>query len=186
MKQSKKINAYMFNLLIEKEMDDFLVIEMRDALMQLTQSAMDLDEARKYVYRQILSFERKGWLASSGVDRAKRYKKTELFKQTDFSAREAKTMLPPKNQSITDVPNTEGTKSELLILLSEKNQHEGELAIVLGEVEEYQSLINRFPQKRDLFLPLFAEAKECSARLLGKINAISKALKASGFRGIEC
>ena len=171
----------MFNLLIEKEMDDFLVIELRDALMQLTQDAMDLDEARKYVYRQILSFERKGWLVSSGTDRTKRYKKTELFEQIDFSAREVKMKL-----STQISPNTKADMSELSVLLSEKNQHEGELAIVLGEVEEYQSLINRFPQNRDLFLPLFAEAKECSARLLGKINAISKALKASGFRGIEC
>ncbi|MBF4381914.1 hypothetical protein EAY01_23265, partial [Vibrio anguillarum] len=62
MKKSKKINAYMFNLLIEKEMDNFLVVELRDALMSITKNVTHPDEARKYVYRQILSFERKGWL----------------------------------------------------------------------------------------------------------------------------
>ncbi|STY52881.1 Uncharacterised protein [Vibrio anguillarum] len=171
----------MFNLLIEKEMDNFLVVELRDALMSITKNVTDPDEARKYVYRQILSFERKGWLFSTGKDRAKRYQKTELFHQIDFSPRESEVKSPPETELITEVP-----MSGLAVLLKEKNQHEGELAIVLGEVEEYQSLINRFPQNRDLFLPLFTDAKECSARLLGKINAISKALKASGFRGIEC
>ncbi|MGR5318514.1 hypothetical protein [Vibrio sp. DNB22_19_1] len=172
----------MFNLLIEKKMDDFLVVELRDALMMNAENMMDSAHARKFVYRQIIAFERKGWLVSSGVDRAKRYKKTELFNQIAFSPRGTLTAKP-----LSELPlNVELPICEMSVLLKEKKQHEGELAIVLGEVEEYQSLIHRFPKNKDLFLPLFTEAKECSARLLGKINAISKALKVSGFRGIKC
>ncbi len=53
-----KINAHMFNLLIKKKMDDFSVIEIRDALLSLDVSFTDKEGTRQYVYRQILSFEK--------------------------------------------------------------------------------------------------------------------------------
>ncbi|WP_404913693.1 hypothetical protein [Photobacterium leiognathi] len=39
-----KINAYMFNLLIENKMDDFSVIELRDALLSQDVSYTDKEE----------------------------------------------------------------------------------------------------------------------------------------------
>lgn len=181
----------MFNLLIEKEMDDFLVTEARDALMLVAKEHTDLDEARKYVYRQILSFERKGWLVANGSARNKRYQKTDLFLQMTCTPRVAKSASTsvthaPKSKEHKVSQSTELHSFEFTVLLKEKSQHEGELAIILGEVEEYQSLIKRFPNNRDAFLPLFSEAKERSARLLGKINALSKALKTSGTMVSSC
>ncbi|GAL29973.1 response regulator [Vibrio variabilis] len=69
------------------------------------------------------------------------------------------------------------------VLQKEKSKYEGELAIVLSEVEEYQSLMERFPKKKDMFLTMFTESKEYSAKLLGKINALSKVLLASKTEG---
>lgn len=181
MRQSKKINGYMYNLLIERGIDDFSVIELRDALMTSAKDVFDPEEARKYVYRQIFSFERKGWLTSTGYQRAKRYQKTTLFKQINFYPRSVKYHLPTHRGSADKLkPNN------LALLLQEKTQHEGELVIVLSEVEEYRSLISRFPQNRDQLLPLFTDAKECSARLHGKIKAVTNALKVAGFRGLGC
>lgn len=54
-----------------------------------------------------------------------------------------------------------------------KNVYEGELAITLGEVEEYQSLLSRFPSSKTDLLPLYDAAKERSAKLLGKVNALN-------------
>ncbi|ASI91418.1 hypothetical protein BSZ05_07490 [Vibrio mediterranei] len=174
MMQPTKINAHMFNLLIKKDMDNFSVSEARDALMELSKEFKNLEETRKYVYRQILAFERKGWLVTTGNSRAKKYQKTELLKSISVIPRRL------KNESRQVTPSkTHQENADFKILLKEKNKYEGELAIVLGEVEEYQSLMERFPKKIDFFLPMFTEAKDYSAKLLGKINALSKVLLAS-------
>ncbi|NMV05989.1 hypothetical protein HKB28_02290, partial [Vibrio parahaemolyticus] len=69
MKKVTRINPDMFNLLIEKGMDDFSVIEARDALLNSTSTFTSSDEARKYVYKQLLSLEEKGWLSVIGTRR---------------------------------------------------------------------------------------------------------------------
>lgn len=53
MKRSTKISAMMHKLLIEKEMDGFSVVELRDAFISTDNSGTDPDEARRMVYRQI-------------------------------------------------------------------------------------------------------------------------------------
>lgn len=178
MTQPQKINAYMFNLLIKKEMDNFSVTEARDALMDLSEEFKNQQEARKYVYRQILAFERKGWLVSKGNNRSKKYQKTELMKSLSLTPRKLKSDL----SEVVATPNTL-EHVDLRVLQKEKSKYEGELAIVLSEVEEYQSLMERFPKKKDMFLTMFTESKEYSAKLLGKINALSKVLLVSKTEG---
>ncbi|MBF4308011.1 hypothetical protein EAY09_26810, partial [Vibrio anguillarum] len=64
MKRSTKISAVMHKLLIEKRMDGFSVMEMRDALINLKEAAQNPDEARKRVYRQIWQYQKRNWLRS--------------------------------------------------------------------------------------------------------------------------
>ncbi|MGF1727820.1 hypothetical protein [Photobacterium nomapromontoriensis] len=170
MKQIKAINPYMYKLLIEKEMDDFSVLEARDELVASDSSLTNLDEARRLVYRHIMSFERRGWLMPSGNGRAKKYAQSEVFKQLVLQLKPQQTLLL-QDRALAPYP------CSLMALAKEKKQHEGELAITLGEVEEYQSLIARFPENHDALLPLFTEAKERSAKLLGKMNALSNAIQ---------
>lgn len=157
----------MFNLLIERGMDNFTVIELRNALMECDVVFTDQEGARKYVYRQLLAFEKKGWLSVNGARREKRYMLTELFRSQSFKPRNA-------SESGSLVMINRNFTKELEILAQEKKQYEGELAITLGEIEEYQSLLVRFPNNKLTLMPLFDEAKERSAKLLGKINALSK------------
>lgn len=63
MKKVIRINPYMFNLLIEKGMDGFSVIDARDTLLNSDVTFPSKDDARKYIYKQLLSFEEKGWLS---------------------------------------------------------------------------------------------------------------------------
>ena len=60
MKRSTKISAIMHKLLIEKGMDRFSVIELRDASLSISDFRKEPDEARKRLYRQILRFVRNG------------------------------------------------------------------------------------------------------------------------------
>ncbi|WP_390623634.1 hypothetical protein [Vibrio mangrovi] len=134
-------------------------------------------EARKFVYRQLTYLERKGWLSSAGSGREKCYTQTKTFKDMSFNPRAFQTGRRPDK-----LPGTASFSS----LTKEKNEYEGELAIVLGEIDEYRSLLERFPDRESLFHPLFEEARERSARLLGRINALSAVLKAAGSSVTPC
>lgn len=72
-----KISAEMYKLLIERTLDGFSVIELRDEFIVIKDSLIDPDEAYKKVYRQILRFIKKGWLNGEGSGR-----QNDTFRQT--------------------------------------------------------------------------------------------------------
>ncbi len=171
----------MFNLLIEKGMDNFSVLEARDALHGNEDTFPNKEEARKYVYKQLLSFEEKGWLSVTGTRRDKRYHQTNDFRLLII---EPKT--PRKRKATDDSMTGQIPYSSLNTLEQEKKQHEGELAITLGEIEEYQSLLMRFPNNRQDIQPLFNEARERSAKLLGRINALTNWMQVAQSKASQC
>ena len=165
MKRSTKISAEMHKLLIEKRMDGFSVIELRDAFVSIDDSYVDLDDARRRIYRQILRFMKNNWLRNEGRGQQKRYFQTDLLK----------TLLVTPKQDSVDVDIA--LAPDYSVLSHECNQHKGELEIVLGEIEEYQSLNGRFPELEPKLIPLLDQAKERSAHLLGKVNGLTNVLK---------
>lgn len=170
-----KINRFMYNLLIEKKLDGFSVTEARDAILSYDSSLEDRNQARRVIYRQILSLLGKGWLRDTGEGHNKQYWVTDTFKQLKFE--------PRGGGKDTDFKEEKEFKSAAKVavgfeqLIKEKGQYEGELSITLGEVEELRSLIERFPEKACEWTPFLNEAKERSATLLGRINALGKVLK---------
>ncbi|TVU62276.1 hypothetical protein FQP88_12270 [Vibrio atlanticus] len=163
MKRSLTISDEMHNLLIKKEMDGFLVVELRDAFVSINDSYVDLDDARRKVYRQLLRLVRNNWLRVEGTGQQKRYFQTDLFKglQIDTASDEV----------------TFSTSSDYSVLRHERNQYKGELEIVFGEINEYQSLCSRFPELEPRLLPLLEQAREHSAQLLGRVNVLTSVLK---------
>ncbi len=181
MNKVTRINPRMFNLLIEKGMDDFSVIEARDALLNSGVTFPSKDDARKYVYKQLLSFEEKGWLSVIGTLRHKRYHQTCEFKVLRIEPRVA------RNSKVkADSTAIQTSDSSLTALEQEKKQYEGELAITLGEIEEYQSLLTRFPHNRQKMQPLFNAARERSAKLLGRINALTNWMQVAQDKVQKC
>lgn len=59
----------------------------------------------------------------------------------------------------------------------ERNEYEGELEILLGEIEEYRSLNTRFPELEPKLAPLLKQAKERSGHLLGKVNVLTNVIR---------
>ncbi|EJG2018276.1 hypothetical protein U8016_001139 [Vibrio parahaemolyticus] len=165
MARSKKIGTLMQKLLIEEEMDGFTVVELRNASISIDSSFVDLDDARKKVYRQILRFMSNNWLRSEGKGQKKRYFQTDVFKNLQSSSK-----LKRTNISTPSAP-------DYSVLSHERNQFQGELEIVLGEIEGYLSLYNRFPELESKLAPFLIQARERSAHLLGQINVLTNALK---------
>ncbi|CAE6879955.1 Transcriptional regulator VspR [Vibrio sp. B1FIG11] len=166
MKRSIRISAVMHKLLVEDEMDGFSVVEVRDASLKLEEGTQNSDEARKKVYRQIWQYQQRGWLRSEGKGRNKKYFQTEQF-------RELQTV--PRKKAKREVLRKE-CSPDYSILLRESNEYKGELEIVLGEIDEYQSLRCRFPELENRLTPLLQQARERSAHLLGKINGLTNLL----------
>ncbi|MEZ9710048.1 hypothetical protein AB4254_15325 [Vibrio breoganii] len=181
MKKVTRINPHMFNLLIKTGIDNFSVTEARDALINSTVTFTSADDARKYVYKQILSFEEKGWLSATGARREKRYHQTNAFKALSIEPRAAKNRKAKVTPMAIQTPNLSLNELE-----QEKKQYEGELAITLGEIEEYQSLLTRFPNNKQDIQPLFNAAREHSAKLLGRINALTKWMQVAQRKGAKC
>ncbi|MEX0335254.1 hypothetical protein [Vibrio tubiashii] len=181
MKKVTKINPYMFNLLIEKGMDNFSVIEARDALHDSEDIFPNKEGARKYVYKQLLSFEEKGWLSVIGTRRDKRYQVTNEFKALIIEPRTSRT-----RRTQADLMAVQISAPSLNTLEQEKKQHEGELAITLGEIEEYQSLLMRFPNNRQEMQPLINAARERSAKLLGRMNALTNWMQVAQGKIQKC
>lgn len=176
MKRSRRISAVMHKLLIEHGLDGFTVLEARDQWLSIDDEKCNSSEARKKVYRAIFNFERKNWLRSEGSGRSKRYFQTKQFKeQPDYGVL--------NHQSGISYGTTEQDYS---VLLKERNEYKGEFEIVLGEVDEYLSIISRFPNLERRLAPIHQQAKERAAMLLGKINALTTVLNTLSTGGESC
>ena len=166
MKRSRRISVVMHKLLIEHGLNGFSVLEARDLWLSLGNVDSNSAEARKKVYRAIFHFEKKSWLRSEGSGRKKHYFQTDQFKELHDN-------LTTNNQS--DIKPQVPTQ-DYSILSNERNEYKGELEIVLGEVDEYQSIVSRFPELENKLAPLHQQAKERAALLLGKVNVLTKVL----------
>ncbi len=176
MKRSRRISAIMHKLLIEHGLDGFTILEARDLWLSADDTNSNLSEVHKKVYRAIYNFEKSNWLRCEDTDRGKRYFQTEEFKELpDYKM----LGLHPKR-------NHANTEQDYSVLVNECNEYKGKLEIVLGEVDEYQSIVSRFPNLESRLAPIHQQAKERAALLLGKINALTTVLQTLNTSGELC
>ncbi|EHR8951981.1 hypothetical protein AB4P62_14855 [Escherichia coli] len=179
MTSAVKLHPFIYKLLIEDDFEEFSATHLRDALLKITDEYADVAEARKFIHRQLLRLESLGFIdkiETSGGRSRTLYKKTKNFYSTTFIPKKL-----PKNSRLIALPiNVKPSVSEvdlfLVDLMKEKIVHEAKLAVILSEIEEYQSLMERFPTQKRYLMELFQQAKNQSAELLGRITALSKVL----------
>lgn len=176
---SKKISSIMYKLLIEQSLDGFSVIQLRDAAQNLPETKTGKPKTRRLVYRQILKFKANGWLEEKGSGRQKMYYKTTAFFAQKF---EIKKESEPQGSNTLCEPDEVGYE----VLSKELSQYQGELEIVLAEIEEYRSLKVRFPLLEPNIKILLEEARVNSARILGKVNGVTKLLSNINQSSLKC
>ena len=171
------------NLLITNNIDNFTISEIRDALMYSSSSFSDKSETRRYIYRVICKLVKLGLLIKHPNKQMKKikYTKPELFFTANFVIKKDVQTAEVKDPEIP-LLNDEATAMNTAFfaeLLEQKQKHEAELSIKLGEVEEFKALMKRYPQKSKLFNRFYLEARDCSGQLLGKVSALTKVLNTS-------
>lgn len=174
------LNEYIYILLIEKGFDGLTVPHLRDELLKITGEFKDVVEARKFLYRNLLQLEQKGFLQTKGQGRKKTYHKSELFKSTEFKSKKR------KSQKIKAVTRSHDKTLSLDELVLERRKYEAELAIALAEIEEFQLLSERLPSQKSSLLRLSEETRGKSVRYLAKINVINQVLKLTNHGKSEC
>jgi hypothetical protein len=145
-----KLHPFIYNLLIQNEFDLFNIVSLRDALMGIAPVFTDSNEARKFIYRQLLRLENLGFVRKTiNPGGAKNiYKKTEKFYNTTFSPRKmTKHTAMRSNRNHTN-ENPRNEDLFLINLVQERITHETSLSLVINEIKEYKSLMFRFPNKK--------------------------------------
>jgi len=176
------LNAFVYKLLIENDLNNFTVTDIRNFLLKISTEFVHEDEARRFIYRQLVKLVDKKLLSKVKKDNAKQfiYTKTALFNEIHFVSKT--TGITKTKTSVTPV-----VKINFIDILSkEKHAHEADLAVVLCEVEEYKELINRFPDQVDYLKSLYLDARDRSVQLLGKINAVGRVLDRSNLVEHSC
>ncbi|MDC0611356.1 hypothetical protein OAP63_11510 [Vibrio sp.] len=170
MRKTKRLSQPMYNLLIKQNLDSFTILQLRDAFLGVSDRFTDINEARKYVYRQVNNLVSHGYLLATGNGRKKRYTKTELFFDITFMEKAEKKTQYESIPKVTEKKMVSSPDTSLAILKKELNQFQGELSIALDEVDDCRSLMERFPDYVELLEPMLMTAQKRSSAMYARIG----------------
>jgi hypothetical protein len=179
MSQQVDMNAFLYSLLITKQMNDFTVSEAKDALLREHAEFTDDKKTRMFVYRQLSRNIEKGLIKRTdffdGDTKKVLYSKTEAFgesmiipiKRTSKAKKMNNRKAPPKKVE---------TINYKIELKKELAAYEIDLNTALEEANEYNRLATRFPELQAKLKHHQSEAKVKSIKLLGKVHALQNLL----------
>ncbi|CAG20211.1 MULTISPECIES: hypothetical protein [Photobacterium] len=173
-KQVFKINEKMHALLVANEMDEFTVLELRDAYLSCNRNEACKIEARKFVYRQITRLLQKGLLLKQegNTVRNATYKKTDLFNKSTIVL----LCLSEDQSAPHELPKGADVGAVVSFLQAELQQYQVDLSSSIAESEEYQRLHEKLPELKPQLEIYFMQAREKCSRLLGQVTAIETIL----------
>jgi hypothetical protein len=159
----------LLSILLTESFNNFTVLELRSAYLAIVKDPLlGSVEARKFVYRHILSLEKKGLLERKYSEKRDRtfYSKSKLFSADKFHVSENS-----QGSAVSQVKEEEnvGVKKDLV---SKLNQYRLELLTSIGETDEYKSLCNQFPQLTGDLQERYNQARDNGSKVLGRIKAL--------------
>ena len=160
-----KLNDLVAQIIVAPNFDHFSAIEVRSAYLALKgDDKMDPNDARRFVYTELLKLVNKGWLKKS-ISKKKEitsFIKTEMFDPAAIS------VIPTAHIE----KEIEVTESLDKVLVDRLNHNKNELLTGLGEADEYKRLCNQFPKLHAKLQPKYNEVREHNSKLLGNIKAV--------------
>ncbi|PKH93219.1 hypothetical protein CXF76_02350 [Pseudoalteromonas sp. 78C3] len=168
MTKAIKLNEDIYHLLVKKNFNHFTITALRNTLQALNDTYKNPDEARRFVYRQVMRLVDKGLLVRDENPSPKRaqYSKTPLFKTSIFT-RVTNDSIANLSQSQVINNNFESELDEAIKVC------ESEVLILVSEIEEYKRLINTFPNNRDSIVIFLSDGQTRLFSLKGKLAALN-------------
>lgn len=175
-----KISQRLYEALVNKAMNHFTILELRDACFVHSISNVSTGRMKAYktAYRQVERLVSKGILAKTKPnDGSVRYGKTEAFYCTEFAIRKVPTGGSRNISDATVLGGNDGASQAMKEQLSAlARSYQVDLLTCIGESEEYIRLYSDFPALKAQLEPQYHEARERSSKLLGKIKALDTVL----------
>ncbi|MEQ3633956.1 MAG: hypothetical protein VB954_15205 [Thalassolituus sp.] len=147
--------------------------------------------ARQFVYRNMVRLMKAGLMEKLPDDGGwPKYQLTQKFRSQYSSLKKpasALSTLPPKAAPPVKAlakakPKKIQPKKPVAALRERLSKHRSDMLCALGEAEEYESLCKELPEFSEEEQSLYAEARERSALLLGKIKALESLLSSNNLR----
>lgn len=132
MNRKVPLNQWLYKALIDKEMDGFTVLELRNRLLYATVGVFNKNELRKMLYRQLYQLAERGYLEkrNNQANEKSRYFKTSAFKSVEFISAH-RTNLPSAKTGLANSIQ----QPFIRYISQEKAQSEAELRILLGKLK---------------------------------------------------
>jgi hypothetical protein len=163
------LNNLVTQIIVAPNFDHFSTVEVRSAYLALNNDkSIDPNDARRFVYTELLKLVNKGWLKKS-VSKKKEvtsFIKTEMFDPVAIDVNPKKYVEKKNDADFTEVPPLGEVLTERL------NHYKNELLTGLGEAEEYKRLCEQFPKLKSKLQPKYNEVREHNSKLLGSIKAV--------------
>jgi hypothetical protein len=170
MSKTIELNESIYQLLIEKNFNHFTITTLRNTLQALNDNYKNVgdDEARRFVYRQVVRLVNKGLLTRDKHLSPKRaqYSKTVLFKTSVFTK--------AGKCSVSSVSKFRKMKSNFKRELNDDiKAYESEIYILASEIEEYKRLISTYPNNIDSITIFLNKGQTRLLSLKGKLAALN-------------
>ena len=168
MTKAIKLDEDIYHLLVEKNFNHFTITALRNTLQALNDTYTNPDEARRFVYRQVIRLVDKGLLARDENPSPKRaqYSKTPLFKTSIFTRVTNDSIASLSQSQIID-------KSFSNELHDTIKTYESEMTVLVSEVEEYKRLIEANPDCHDAIVVFLNKGQARQLSIKGKLAALN-------------
>lgn len=170
------LDSDLLTLLSSSNFDKFTVLEFRSAYLALSHQA-DLNkvEVRRFIYRNILRLEKKGFLKRAY---SKKTDKTYYIKTTSFDINNFKKISHDLDEEVINSNEPKLLPKDILQSLINKLQnYKVELLTSIGETDEYKSLCLEYPQLKEQLQESYNFARENSQKIIGKVKALEKSIE---------
>jgi hypothetical protein len=172
MTKTIKLNEYIYNLLIEKKFDHFTITTLSNTLQAVNESYEETNEARRFVYRQVIRLVNRGLLVRDNNPSPKKaqYSKTTLFNAYSYikviKSRDVKdTMLKEGEVNVDEHFQSEIEQKKII--------YECELLMLDSEMEEYTQLSDKYPSNREVIVNFIDKTQLRLLVLKGKLTALN-------------
>ena len=164
-----KMSVLLAEILKNKDFNKFTVVKLKNEYLNRSGEVLCSSEVRRYVYKHLIKLVKLGALTRIGVKSSHKmvYKKTASFNDVVF--------IPEQEEHKKDIAVFAGEKlkSSAIGKLEEALQkHKADMMTAIGESEEYNRLIGSVPEMVDSLTEKYYLARDKSAKLLGKIQAV--------------
>lgn len=165
------VHPDILDVLSNPNIDEFNIPQIRDVLLASSMKGKNKATVRVFVSRHLEMLVQQGVLVSSGKHRGRVFKKTKLFSHIESQKRD-------KDSLVTgDLKKDEGLKNDLNKLLKKKLHLNAELAILVAEINELNSIMADFPRLNRSIKALYEQSTHQSVTLTGQISALTKSIE---------